>query len=83
MTAVIEMAAASGLTLLSPVNGIRLNNHLDRRIIIGCNEQGCGFIIGLGGVLPTMGVAEWPALGVKFFDDRAKQGRVANCQSGL
>ena len=72
-TAVIEVAAASGLTLVcdNEKNALRASSYGTGQLIFDALEKGCrNFIIGLGGSATTdagKGVLE--ALGVKFYDE--------------
>jgi glycerate kinase len=71
-TAVIEMAAASGLPLLTPAerNPLNTSSYGTGELILNALDSGCrNFIIGLGGSATNdggCGMAE--ALGVKFLD---------------
>ncbi|NMD04054.1 MAG: glycerate kinase [Bacteroidales bacterium] len=77
VTAVIEMAAASGLTLLSPSerNPLKTTTFGTGELILDAMNRGCrNFIIGLGGSATNDGGCGMArALGVKFFDDEGKE----------
>jgi glycerate kinase len=77
VTAVIEMAAASGLPLLKPEerNPIKTTTYGTGELIKDALNRGCrNFIIGLGGSATNDGGCGMArALGVKFFDDKGRE----------
>jgi len=77
VTAVIEMAAASGLPLLKPEerNPVKTTTYGTGELIKDALNRGCrNFIIGLGGSATNDGGCGMArALGVKFFDDRGRE----------
>ncbi len=72
-TAVIEMAAASGLTLLLPEerNPLLASTYGTGELIVDAIGQGCRrFLVGIGGSATNdAGTGMLSALGVKFFDE--------------
>lgn len=93
-TAVIEMAAASGITLLEKheMNPLRTSTYGTGQLILHAMEQGCdSFIIGIGGSATNdggMGMAA--ALGYRFTDGEGRElmpvgeslGRVRSIDTG-
>ena len=69
-SAVVEMAAASGITLEKENNALKSSSYGTGEIILGCIEKGIRrFIIGIGGSATTDGgTGMLSALGAGFFD---------------
>jgi glycerate kinase len=86
-TAVIEMAAASGLTLVPPgkMNPLETTTYGVGQLILAALDMGCSkFIIGLGGSSTNdggMGMAQ--ALGAVFYDENMKPLGIGGKYTGL